>query len=89
VENQYPCIQPTISEDSTVDDRIEKTIDLKAPIDRVWCAVTDHKEFGTRLTIIESGFAALPDDADAAEALRRNAGGWEIQTQNIAAHVED
>jgi uncharacterized protein YndB with AHSA1/START domain len=28
-------------------DRIEKTIDLKAPIDRVWKALTDHEEFGT------------------------------------------
>ena len=28
-------------------DRIEKTIDLKAPIERVWRAVSDHKEFGT------------------------------------------
>jgi uncharacterized protein YndB with AHSA1/START domain len=28
-------------------DRIEKTIDLKAPIGRVWRALTDHREFGT------------------------------------------
>ncbi|MFC7399736.1 SRPBCC family protein [Chelatococcus sp. GCM10030263] len=28
-------------------DRIEKTIDLKAPIERVWKALTDHEEFGT------------------------------------------
>ena len=28
-------------------DRIEKTIDLKAPVARVWRALTDHKEFGT------------------------------------------
>lgn len=28
-------------------DRIEKTIDLKAPIERVWRALTDHREFGT------------------------------------------
>ncbi len=27
-------------------DRIEKTIDIKAPIDRVWRAVTNHEEFG-------------------------------------------
>ncbi|MDQ0474071.1 SRPBCC family protein [Labrys wisconsinensis] len=27
-------------------DRIEKTIDLKAPVDRVWRAITDHVEFG-------------------------------------------
>ena len=28
-------------------DRIEKTIELKAPISRVWRALTDHREFGT------------------------------------------
>jgi uncharacterized protein YndB with AHSA1/START domain len=28
-------------------DRIEKTIELKAPISRVWKALTDHNEFGT------------------------------------------
>lgn len=29
-----------------MDDRIEKTIELKAPIERVWRALTDHVEFG-------------------------------------------
>ena len=28
-------------------DRIEKTIELKAPVSRVWRALTDHQEFGT------------------------------------------
>jgi uncharacterized protein YndB with AHSA1/START domain len=28
-------------------DRIEKTIEIKAPVSRVWKALTDHKEFGT------------------------------------------
>jgi len=27
-------------------DRIEKTIELKAPVERVWRALTDHQEFG-------------------------------------------
>ena len=30
----------------TVTDRIEKRIELKAPIPRVWRALTDHREFG-------------------------------------------
>jgi uncharacterized protein YndB with AHSA1/START domain len=30
-----------------MNDRIEKTIELKAPVSRVWRALTDHKEFGT------------------------------------------
>ena len=28
-------------------DRIEKIVDLAAPISRVWRAITDHEEFGT------------------------------------------
>jgi uncharacterized protein YndB with AHSA1/START domain len=28
-------------------DRIEKTIELQAPVARVWRALTDHEEFGT------------------------------------------
>lgn len=148
-----------------MEDRIEKTVDLKAPVARVWRALTDHKEFGawfrvalekpfvvgektegnityegyehmrleamvktmdtnklfayswcpvedddgngllggpetlvefkleeidsgTRLTIIESGFSVLPDE-QSDKAMRQNSEGWEIQTQNIAAHVED
>lgn len=27
-------------------DRIEKTIDIDAPVVRVWRALTDHREFG-------------------------------------------
>jgi uncharacterized protein YndB with AHSA1/START domain len=29
-----------------MNDRIEKTIELKAPVSRVWQALTDHREFG-------------------------------------------
>lgn len=28
-------------------DSIERTVELNAPIERVWTALTDHKEFGT------------------------------------------
>jgi len=28
-------------------DRIEKTIEIRAPVSRVWRALTDHEEFGT------------------------------------------
>ncbi len=44
-------------------------------------------ESGTRVTVSESGFDALPEDRRA-EALRLNEGGWEEQTRNIRAHVE-
>ena len=30
-----------------MNDRIEKTVDLEAPVSRVWRALTDHEEFGT------------------------------------------
>ena len=42
---------------------------------------------GTRLTITESGFQALPDPRRL-EALRENTQGWDAQARNIAAHVE-
>jgi len=42
---------------------------------------------GTRLTIVESGFEALPPDRRAT-AMRVNEGGWEEQTSNVKAHVE-
>lgn len=39
-------------------DHIEKTIDLKAPVERVWTALTDHKEFGTWFRVkLEDPFA--------------------------------
>lgn len=40
-------------------DRIVKTIDIKAPLARVWRALTDHKEFGTWFRVrLEEPFAA-------------------------------
>jgi uncharacterized protein YndB with AHSA1/START domain len=42
---------------------------------------------GTLLTVIESGFDALPPERRD-EALRMNDGGWAIQMLNIQAHVE-
>lgn len=42
---------------------------------------------GTRLTVTESGFGALPDYRRD-EALRSNDGGWDEQVMNIKAYVE-
>jgi uncharacterized protein YndB with AHSA1/START domain len=42
---------------------------------------------GTRVTVAESGFDALPSHRRD-EALRSNEGGWEEQVKNIKAHVE-
>lgn len=41
---------------------------------------------GTRLTVVESGFDALPRHR-MPEALRMNTAGWEGQLRRIAAHV--
>jgi uncharacterized protein YndB with AHSA1/START domain len=39
-------------------DRIERSVELKAPIDRVWRALTDHREFGAWfLARIDAPFA--------------------------------
>ena len=42
---------------------------------------------GTRLTIVESGFDALPDHRRD-EAFRMNDGGWAEQARDIKAYVE-
>lgn len=40
-------------------DRIEKEIEIKAPVARVWCALTDHREFGEWFRVALDGpFAA-------------------------------
>lgn len=41
---------------------------------------------GTRLTVSESGFDAIPAGRRD-EAFRMNSGGWEVQVKNIEAHV--
>ena len=41
---------------------------------------------GTRLTITESGIAALPE-VRRIKVLRDNTEGWNIQARNIAEHV--
>ena len=41
-----------------MNDRIEKQIELKAPVSRVWRALTDHREFGQWFRVnIEAPFA--------------------------------
>ena len=41
---------------------------------------------GTELTIVESGFDAIPAERRA-EALKMNTGGWNMQAERIARHV--
>jgi uncharacterized protein YndB with AHSA1/START domain len=41
-----------------MNDRIEKTVEIKAPVSRVWRALTDHEEFGTWFRVrLEGPFA--------------------------------
>lgn len=42
---------------------------------------------GTRLTMVESGFDRLPPERRDA-VIRDNEGGWTLQMENIARHVE-
>lgn len=42
---------------------------------------------GTRLTVVESGLAALPEEKRRS-VLRDNGEGWTMQTANIRDHVE-
>lgn len=36
-------------------DRIEKAVEIKAPVSRVWRALTDHREFGTWFRVAVEG----------------------------------
>lgn len=43
---------------------------------------------GTRLTITETGFLQFPE-SKRLDVLRSNIEGWDLQAQNVAAHVEE
>lgn len=58
----------------------------QAPTTRVVFELTGEAG-GTRVTVTESGFAALPPEV-AARQYPANTEGWEIQTANLKAHVE-
>ena len=47
----------------------------------------DDTNNGTRLTVVESGFAALPDDIRE-NSLRNNTQGWDEQMGNIQKFLE-
>ena len=44
-------------------DRIEKTVELKAPLSRVWRALTDHREFGQWFGVHLDGPFALGEES--------------------------
>jgi uncharacterized protein YndB with AHSA1/START domain len=47
----------------------------------------EKAEGGTRLTVVESGFDAIPANRRD-EAFRMNSGGWTVQVENIRRHVD-
>ncbi|MEM7306563.1 MAG: SRPBCC family protein [Planctomycetota bacterium] len=49
--------------------------------------VLEDEGSGTRLTLTESGFDALPDGVRR-ESFLRNEGGWVLQMDNIREHVD-
>lgn len=58
--------------------------------DAIWLTVEftlEPKDGGTVVTVLETGFAALPEERRIS-MLRDNAGGWEIQTKNLKRYVE-
>jgi uncharacterized protein YndB with AHSA1/START domain len=57
----------------------------KEPATLVTFTLEDAPE-GTRLTVVESGFDALPPERRD-EAFRMNEGGWTEQLQNVSRHV--
>ena len=57
----------------------------KEPTTLVTITLEDAPE-GTRLTVVESGFDALPL-ARRGEAFRMNEGGWAQQLENVSRHV--
>ena len=72
--------------DWPIDDKADDRDPSTALTTRVTWTLAEENG-GTRVTVTESGFAALPPEV--AERKRPdNEGGWEIQCANLKAHVE-
>lgn len=67
---------------------VEPDVDYSGePTTLVEFTLEDTEDGGTRLTVVESGFDALPAQRRD-EAYRMNSGGWEGQMDNIRAHLQ-
>ena len=67
---------------------VEPGVDYSAePTTLVEFTLEDADDGGTLLTVVESGFDAIPAHRRD-EAYRMNSGGWEEQLQNVRRHVE-
>ena len=68
---------------------VEPGVDYSAePTTLVEFRLQDTDAGGTLLTVVESGFDAIPSHRRD-EAYRMNSGGWEEQMRNIASHVHE
>jgi hypothetical protein len=74
----------------TVDDRIEQEITINAPLDRVWRLVhVAPAADAVRVTVVESGFAALDVPESVREqAWKDNTGGWESELASLRERAE-
>jgi uncharacterized protein YndB with AHSA1/START domain len=65
---------------------IEAGVDYSAEPTTLVTFTLDEVDGGTRLTIVESGFDAIPESRRV-KAFTDNARGWEIQLENIRKHL--
>lgn len=66
---------------------VEPGVDYSTePTTLIEFTLEDTADGGTRLTVVESGFDAIPVQRRD-QAYRMNSGGWEGQMRNIAAHL--
>jgi uncharacterized protein YndB with AHSA1/START domain len=65
---------------------IEEDVDYSAEPTTLVTFTLEDEGAGTRLTIVESGFDAIPESRRA-KAFSSNSGGWEAQAKNIQKFV--
>jgi len=66
-----------------IDPKVDYSVEPRTTVDFTLTPI----DGGTRVTVVESGFDAIPEHRRA-EAYRMNSGGWDAQMENIKAHVE-
>ena len=68
-------------------DRIEKTVIIAAPVERVWRALTDHREFGTWFRVALDGPFVLGQSTHGAMTYPGAEGWpWESRTEAMEEH---
>jgi uncharacterized protein YndB with AHSA1/START domain len=67
---------------------IEEGVDYSAEPTTLVIFTLDDVDGGTRLTVVESGFDAIPESRRA-RAFRANSEGWAIQLENVRRYVRE